>query len=321
MTRPAPGPVRVLYLGGWGRSGSTLLDRMAGQLPGFASLGEVREIWQSGLTENRPCGCGTPFRSCEFWTRVGIEAFGGWHRLDLGEVLRMWRSIDRPWALPLLMAPERFQAWSRSLQAYVGVLDSLYRAIGRVSGARVLIDSSKLPSHGLLLRRVAGTDLRIVHLVRDSRGVAYSWAKRVRDRSGGEEGVYMERYRPLAAAARWLLYNEPTRLFRSMELPYLLTRYEDVVEHPRESLIAVAAHAGVEVKLGDLGFVRGREVTLEVDHTVDGNPLRFAVGAVDLRLDEEWRLRMRSRDRLLVTALTLPRLRSYGYLSKNGING
>src|SRR6266705_3371373 len=98
---PQPG-LRVLYIGGWGRSGSTLLDRMLGQVPGFFALGEVREIWQSGLRENRLCGCGASFRECPFWTRVGAEAFGGWDRLPLAEVLKLWRAYDRPWALPRL---------------------------------------------------------------------------------------------------------------------------------------------------------------------------------------------------------------------------
>ena len=34
-------PVKVLYLGGYSRSGSTLFDRMLGQVPSFASTGEI----------------------------------------------------------------------------------------------------------------------------------------------------------------------------------------------------------------------------------------------------------------------------------------
>ena len=64
-------------IGGWGRCGSTLVDMMLGQLPGFVSAGEVRELWLRGILENRPCGCGVPFRSCPFWTKVGDEAFPG----------------------------------------------------------------------------------------------------------------------------------------------------------------------------------------------------------------------------------------------------
>ncbi|HEY4605248.1 MAG TPA: hypothetical protein VIH08_13030, partial [Blastococcus sp.] len=34
-------PLRVLYLAGIGRSGSTLLERILGEVPGICSLGEV----------------------------------------------------------------------------------------------------------------------------------------------------------------------------------------------------------------------------------------------------------------------------------------
>src|SRR5438105_15565281 len=66
-------PTTVLFIGGEGRSGSTLLDRMLGQLPGFFSTGELREVWNRGLIENLDCGCGLSFRSCSFWTAVGDE--------------------------------------------------------------------------------------------------------------------------------------------------------------------------------------------------------------------------------------------------------
>ena len=57
-------PVRVLFIGGLGRSGSTLLDRMLGQLDGVWSVGELVHIWQRGLQENNLCGCGRRFRDC-----------------------------------------------------------------------------------------------------------------------------------------------------------------------------------------------------------------------------------------------------------------
>ena len=56
MPTPSSSKVHVRYIGGWGRSGSTMLDLMLGQAPGIFSAGEIREIWQSGLVENRPWG-------------------------------------------------------------------------------------------------------------------------------------------------------------------------------------------------------------------------------------------------------------------------
>ncbi|HEY7174058.1 MAG TPA: hypothetical protein VH442_03990, partial [Micromonosporaceae bacterium] len=42
---PATGPVRVLYIGGWGRSGSTLAERLLGEMADVTGAGEVTHLW------------------------------------------------------------------------------------------------------------------------------------------------------------------------------------------------------------------------------------------------------------------------------------
>lgn len=314
---------RVIYIGGWGRSGSTLLDRVLGQIPGFASLGEVRELWQRGLAEDRPCGCGEPFRRCPFWTEVGREAFGGWERLDLDRVLGYRYSLDRPWTPAILAVPRGPSRLARQMGEYLEILERLYGAIERVSGATVVVDSSKLPSHAMLLRRVPRIDLRIVHLIRDSRGVAFSWQKQVASAVASGEVKYLERYSPVAASARYVMYNGLTRAMAWAGVPYLRLRYEDFVAAPRAALGRVLSLAGDDPALrnGDLAFLRDREVELRPNHTVDGNPMRFAVGSVRLRVDDEWRLGMSASDRRAVTALTSPMLLAYGYPLGSGPRG
>jgi hypothetical protein len=68
------------------------------------------------------------------------------------------------------------------------------------------------------------------------------------------------------------------------------------------------------VNAGELAFLDGTTVTLGVDHTVAGNPMRFERGAFELKVDQEWRTSMRPRDRRITTALTWPLLAVYGYL-------
>ena len=88
MTAPSAPPTRVLFISGWGRSGSTLLDRMLSSSLGFFASGELREVWWRGVQENRQCGCGVGFNECPFWRAVGIEAFGGWdHEEDRKSVV------------------------------------------------------------------------------------------------------------------------------------------------------------------------------------------------------------------------------------------
>ncbi len=44
--------------------------------------------------------------------------------------------------------------------------------------------------------------------------------------------------------------------------------------------------------------------------------MRFSAGKTPLRLDEQWRTELPGGDRRLVTMLTAPMLRRYGYIGK-----
>ena len=302
---------RVLYIGGWGRSGSTLLERMLAELPGFVCVGEVREIWQRSLMENRPCGCGAAFRDCPFWIEVGRSAYGGWDRVDLQEVHRLRYRLDRGFGVPRLLSP----ATGADLRRYVGWLRPLYRAIAEVSGASVVIDSSKLPTHAMILRRIPDLDVRLLHLVRDSRGVAWSWQKRVQSAVAEGEARFLYRYSAIGSSLRYDFYNALTAGLRRTGMPYLRMRYEDLVADPTRRLEAIGRFVDAPVSPPDLRFVADGAVQLHTSHTLDGNPIRFSVGAVPLRLDDEWRRLMPRSDRFWVGALTAPLLSSYGYRS------
>ena len=72
-----PEQVRVLYVGGTGRSGSTVVANALGGLDDAVSVGEVRFLWERGIVQNRLCSCGEPFATCPFWNEVLQVAFGG----------------------------------------------------------------------------------------------------------------------------------------------------------------------------------------------------------------------------------------------------
>jgi hypothetical protein len=311
---PSGRTLRILYIGGWGRSGSTLLARMLAQIPGLTAVGEVRDLWLRGCIEDRLCGCGAHFHECDFWTTVGREAFGGWSRVDASDMLRLRGMVDRPWTTPSLLRPRLLRRLDRDASRYVDALERLYRAISEVSGRRVIVDSSKIPSYCLLLTRIPDADVRVIHLVRDSRGVVFSWQKHVRKPDRPEEADAMLRYGLLSASGRYLLYNLLTEGLRRPGVPYLRLRYEDLVARPSDALRRILGGVNVEGGTQALPFIRDASVTLRPSHTVDGNPMRFMRGAVNLRLDDEWRARLGLGDRVLVSALTSPLLARYGYL-------
>jgi hypothetical protein len=171
--------VRVVYLGGLGRSGSTLLERLLGELPGVCASGEVVHMWQRGVAENERCGCGEPFGGCDFWGQVGKTAFGGWNNVSTDRVLGLRAAVDRTRRIPALSRPSVPARIQAALSEYTGYYVSVYRAIAEVSGCETVVDSSKHASLAFCLASRGEIDLRVIHLVRDSRAVAYSWSRKV----------------------------------------------------------------------------------------------------------------------------------------------
>jgi hypothetical protein len=305
---------KVLYIGGFGRSGSTLVERILGQLPGFCSSGEVVFIWQRGLIDGQLCGCGTPVPECDFWSRVGKTAFGGWDQIDPHEMLALQKRVDRNRYIPSMVAPKLRPGAQADLDRYTEVLSKLYRAIGEVAGARVVIDASKHASTAYLLRRVPGIDLRVVHLVRDSRGVAYSWTKEVKKPEVTGDDAFMPQYSPSSSGRQWVAYNLMFDALGVIDKTMLL-RYEALMANPREGLERILSHADEPSTTFD--FLGDGWVDLGVDHTVAGNPMRFHQGRLDLRLDQAWTTKLPERDRKVVTAITWPLQVRYGYSKKD----
>jgi UDP-N-acetylglucosamine transferase subunit ALG13 len=301
--------VTVLYIGGAGRSGSTLLDRLLGRLPGFVSAGEVVHLWRRGLLEDQLCGCGERFSDCPHWQKVGQLAFDGWGNVAPDPILALQRSADRNRYIPAMSWPRIAPRRASAIEDYGERLSPLYAAIADAADAKVVVDSSKHPSTAFLLARTPGIDLRLVHLVRDPRGVAYSWSRRVRRPEVVDRDEYMPSPGPVRSSFEWLAFNELFEGLRRTGIPSVRVRYEDLAQDTPLQMGRVLSLASdvVDANHGS------EELGLPVAHTVSGNPMRFETGPLTVRVDEEWRQRMSPADRRLVDAIATPLLGRYGY--------
>src|SRR5207247_3855 len=180
-------------------------------------------------------------------------------------------------------------SFERKVRRYGAVLAPLYGAIRSVTGKRTIVDSSKAPSTAFLLRRVPSLDLSAVHLIRDSRAVAYSWSKRVLRPDTPGRVVYMHRYAPSRVAVRWIPRNALMEALGRMRGPEVRVRYEDLVAAPRGELERILAGLGEDYRPEDLSFISDGHVELAPNHTVMGNPMRLDTGPVKLVLDDRWR--------------------------------
>jgi hypothetical protein len=306
--------VRVLFLGGLGRSGTTLLERLLGQLPGITPLGEVVHLWQRDLRDDERCGCGDRFSACGFWQKVGVEAFGGWDAVDPQRVLDLADKVERTRFIPRLAFGRR----PAGVEEYAAHYAKIYNGAATVTGASVVVDSSKHSALAYCLRH-AEIDLRVVHVVRDSRGVAYSWTKKV-TRPETEKNEQMTQYSPSKSALLWNAHNASFGLLGRLGVPLLRVRYEELLADPKATLRTMIRFAGLpdaEQDGQELSFLRATDEGYVADlgpaHSAAGNPMRFTIGTVPLRRDEAWRRSLPKGQRRLVGALTAPLLSAYGY--------
>jgi len=301
---------QVLYIGSWSRSGSTLLDLVLGQIPGFVSVGELRYLWERGLAERQLCGCGCPVPDCPFWGAVLEEAFGAAGRVNPAEVLSLWQRVDRLALVPALITPLRNPALERDLHAFREVLARLYRSVATVSGASKVVDSSKYAAYGLIVAGVPDLELLTIHLVRDSRAVAHSWLRRKLMPEITTETRYMPVKGAWRSAAFWNLDNLALELLRRASRRSSRLRYDELTTDPRRAVGAALATLGIEA---DLDFLQDRTLKLGPNHTVAGNPVRFRRGDLTITPDLEWLSRLEAGARRIVTALTWPLLVRYGF--------
>ncbi len=309
-------PLRVLYIGGAGRSGSTLLGNILGARPRTFHAGEVTHLWRRGVLEDQLCGCGEPFSRCPFWRDVVARIFDslGMHPGDLARIVSLRDEVCSFRALPQLLWPWlQSSDFRRSLSEYGAALVEALRAIQETSGVEVVVDSSKYPPEALVLAGRGDVRLSLLHLVRHVGAVAYAWTKTKERPEIHDRRAYFSRYPVPKTAAAWVTFNAVfERMARSGSLAaHTRVRYEDLVETPSATLAKIARELDLTPRGG--WCLDGRSVHLGPNHTVSGNPVRFRQGPVQLVIDDDWREAMPGLQRLVADGLGVLQLRRYGY--------
>ena len=205
---------KLIYIGGLGRSGSTLLERLLTADAEVVACGEVARHLQR-RKDTKTCSCRQPLALCRVWNPFR-------HKRD---ALKHWDH--------------------RRLT--VAMLDHISHEFS------VMVDSSKTAWGSapmpFRLRQDLGDDFLLVHLVRDPRGVCWSTIRTLRRRkAGGRElgrcvqTVFGWLYANLACEAYALIYRKQ----------YLRLRYEDIVEAPRQVLAPLFGRVALASNLENL---------------------------------------------------------------------
>jgi hypothetical protein len=298
--------VTVLYVVSSPHSGSTILSTILGSHPDVFFAGELYEIpepaWIPGVT----CACGQPAAACPFWhaVRARFEATDDVEALHRDEgVYRNWKSLPRV----VLGRDGR----NGGVRGYGKRLEALVRAISDESGKSIIVDTSKGGTRGraYLDAQSATFDVKVLHIVRDGRGVVLSRKNReARVQSTGG-------YRPHAALRYSLLWVGANLsyvfLFGLRRERYLRLRLEDFSRDPDRSFERLATFLGI-----DLTTIRQQVragAAFPVGHVIAGNRLRLS-GEVRMRPElSNWADELPPGDRRLFSLVAGWTARLFGY--------
>jgi len=298
----------VLFIAGIHRSGTTLAARLLGEIQGFFCAGELNSLWASEM-----CACARPVDECPVWSAVLTRAFVGTHPPDRREILALQAHIrSRPVQLLSLIREGGHPTDDHPARRYGEILRRIFVAINEVTGADVVVDSTKNPNYAYVTATFTGLPVSILHLVRDPRAVAYSLSRLPLE--PGKPQEYKGILGPAVSSGRWLVWHGLTETLASAAVHgrYQRMRYEDLVRAPAGALLSACKLVGVaDRELPQ--FLTSDTANLNENHTVSGNRERCRVGPTTIRLDDEWRRCMKPLARTLATLPALPLLPHYGY--------
>lgn len=243
--------MKIIYIAGYGRSGSTLLDILLGSHEKVTGTGELANVFAHYQDDEEKCSCGEALSRCPFWSQVVEKQFLAASCPSLSELEKMRRKVeDWPHILGLL----RGKACGREQKTYAVFTRRLFESVYRTTGRQWILDSSKTASHTAwragALHRLCGMDVRVLHLVRDGRSVM---ASKIRgDNRAMRRGLA---FRSSTAAYRglfgWLSANV-FAMVTGLLLPrgcYAILRFEDLLRRPERELVRIGNFLGLELSV------------------------------------------------------------------------
>lgn len=284
---------KIVYILSFPRSGSTLLGNLLAAGPGAIHVGEFDRMWvrNTKVTDatKRTCGCGRLVGECEIWSQV-LKRVGDDLDMSHDDLVGVLNGTN--------FGPPR---WGSGHREYPEIDDELrsvirrfYPVIADVSQSEFIIDSSKSIGYlGLLRQEYGEENLRVVHLIRDARGVVASRSRNLEKKWG--YGKVRSMPYMIRDALDWRRFNAVSESMFGDMPHYTQMSYTDLTADVEATLQATIPGIGVQPEITD-----GNVVDLPPNHTVNGNRIRGESGPTEIREDLRWRDELNAALRLAV---------------------
>ncbi|MEP2936578.1 MAG: sulfotransferase [Gilvibacter sp.] len=277
--------MRVVYLMGAGRSGTTLLATLLGNSEHIVTLGEMHQFLDYMLDSN-PCSCGQQLSDCVFWKPVLARLQTSYSAEELQAINKANKKVEKHRNIlgSLMFSNRKYQAFQQQL----------FKHIQEAHSSPFYLDSAKYISRGAQLAKTPGIDIKIVYMVRDVRGLIHSFGKNVQTSKS-----------PISTLFYYTMINSFGLIAQGVmgKKKVLRLRYESLVENPQGSLQKMGAFFGTNLDHVHSKLKEGQP--FDMPHIIAGNRMKTQK-TIRLKPDFAWKKSQSRPTQILYYLLTLP---------------
>ncbi|NGP88315.1 sulfotransferase family protein [Fodinibius halophilus] len=260
----------IIYILGAGRSGSTVLATVLNDHKEITNVGELHHFF-SYLKNNELCSCGLEFDSCTYWGSVK-ESLPQKIKDNVDDYEQLAHRMEYHSAIPFYLVGAKPGG---NFQKYREAQEQIVQALQTVD-SRYVLDSAKYIGRFLALRKIFNRNIKGIFLIRDVRGVIWSFKKNVQTyRPPLSTILYYWIINSLGQMLVWLLPNKQI----------IKVRYEDIVDNPKQTFTNIGDF--LEIDLSETIKKIEEKESFEIPHLVGGNRLKKS-DAITLRKDDKW---------------------------------
>ena len=253
--------IKVLYIAGAGRSGTTLLDQYLGSSEGYFSVGEIKYLIPAGYGRDQRCSCGEKLKLCSVWGGLAKKLDG---RVDFNKFATLFnRVMKRRQLIQQAFPIARGREYQNYLNDYKEMLSEIYLTLSEMIGDEsIIVDSSKDPGYLSILAEIPNIEIYVLHCIRDPRGVAYS-RKVAKLKTSLDYEEYMPTQSLIKALTLWVGVNVASSLVCSIKkIKSERVNYERYASSERY----------IRKCISSLGLPEPKLIENRVIHTCLGNP-------------------------------------------------
>ena len=273
--------LKIIYISGVGRSGSTLIDLLLNTSKDVLALGEIYwyHDYKNGKVE---CCCGLPIDKCSYWRDIGRRDIRIESHANAREYLKVLNYLYNPFCKEV-----RYKNRSDNTRLFRKVIDNSVRNIKYIS------DSSKDLTRLIELENDPGIEVYNVNIVRDGRAVANSFNSKTQSKGKGY----------FVSLIKWVLVNKFIFRYQKIKLGNRMNlSYEELCKNPQVILHKLNKYLVINISTNYIDTIKTMEY-----HGIGTNRLAKKSNRNDfngINYDDKWKRTKSSFTKSLATMIT-----------------